>query len=66
MTGKVYPESARILGEKVSRQGMPVDVPRTWILTLRDRALSAMRADWRTDYQPHRGVGLVAQPLPRA
>ena len=41
MVGKVYPESARILGEKVSRQGLPDDVPRTWILTLRDRALSA-------------------------
>lgn len=26
--------------EKVSRQGMPDDVPRTWILTLRDRALT--------------------------
>ena len=41
MVGKVYPESARILGEKVSRQGLPDDVPRTWILTLRDRALPA-------------------------
>ena len=41
MVGKVYPESARILAEKVSRQGLPDDVPRTWILTLRDRALSA-------------------------
>ena len=40
MAGKVYPESARILGEKVTRQRMPDDVPRTWILTLRDRALS--------------------------
>jgi hypothetical protein len=40
MVGKVYPESARTLGEKVSRQGMPDDVPRTWILTLRDRALT--------------------------
>jgi pimeloyl-ACP methyl ester carboxylesterase len=41
MAGKVYPESARMLAEKVSRHGMPDDVPRTWILTLRDRALSA-------------------------
>ena len=40
MAGKVHPESARILGEKVSRRGMPDDVPRTWILTLRDRALA--------------------------
>jgi pimeloyl-ACP methyl ester carboxylesterase len=40
MTGKLYPESLRILTEKVSRRGMPDDIPRTWILTLRDRALS--------------------------
>ncbi|OBF80800.1 esterase [Mycobacterium sp. 852002-51163_SCH5372311] len=41
MADKVHPESARMLAEKVSRQGMPDDIPRTWILTLRDRALSA-------------------------
>jgi pimeloyl-ACP methyl ester carboxylesterase len=41
MSDKVYPESAQMLAEKVSRHGMPDDVPRTWILTLRDRALSA-------------------------
>ena len=29
-----------MLAEKVSRPGMPDDIPRTWILTLRDRALS--------------------------
>jgi pimeloyl-ACP methyl ester carboxylesterase len=40
IAGKVYPESARMLAEKVSRQGMPDEVPRTWILTTRDRALS--------------------------
>ena len=40
MTGKIYPESARMLAEIVSRRGMPDDIPRTWILTLRDRALS--------------------------
>ena len=40
MVGRLYPESARILGEKVSREEMPIDVPRTWILTNRDRALS--------------------------
>lgn len=37
---KIYPEFARLLGEKVSRRDMPGDVPRTWILTLRDRANS--------------------------
>jgi pimeloyl-ACP methyl ester carboxylesterase len=40
MTGKLYAESLRILVEKVSRRGMPDDIPRTWILTLRDRALA--------------------------
>lgn len=40
MAGKLYAESTRLLGEKVTRQGMPDEVPRTWLLTLRDRALS--------------------------
>lgn len=40
MTGKLYAESLRILTEKVSRRGMPDDIPRTWILTRRDRALA--------------------------
>ena len=33
-------ESARIPGEPVDRGALPEDVPRTWILTTRDRALS--------------------------
>ena len=40
MTGKLYAESLRILTENVSRRGMPDNLPRTWILTLRDRALA--------------------------
>lgn len=40
MSDKLYPESTRMLAEKVSRRGMPDDIPRTWIMTLRDRALS--------------------------
>jgi pimeloyl-ACP methyl ester carboxylesterase len=40
MTGKLYAESLRILTENMSRRGMPDDIPRTWILTLRDRALA--------------------------
>jgi pimeloyl-ACP methyl ester carboxylesterase len=40
MADKLYPESTRMLAENVSRRGMPDDIPRTWILTLRDRALS--------------------------
>jgi pimeloyl-ACP methyl ester carboxylesterase len=37
---KLQAESARIPGERVDRSGLPADVPRTWILTTRDRALS--------------------------
>jgi pimeloyl-ACP methyl ester carboxylesterase len=33
-------ESPRVPGEPVDRSGLPDDVPRTWILTTRDRALS--------------------------
>lgn len=36
---RFYAESPRVATEKVSRIGLP-DVPRTWIMTLRDRALS--------------------------
>ncbi len=36
-----YQESPSIMIEKVNRSGMPDDVPRTWILTRRDRAVSA-------------------------
>lgn len=37
---KLCAESARIPSEPVDRSGFPTDVPRTWILTTRDRALS--------------------------
>jgi pimeloyl-ACP methyl ester carboxylesterase len=40
MSGKLYPESLRILTENVSWRGMPDDIPRTWIMTLRDRAIA--------------------------
>src|ERR1700676_3230149 len=40
MAGKLCAESLRILTENVSRRGMPDYIPRTWILTLRDRALA--------------------------
>ncbi len=40
LAGKLYAESLRILTERVSRRGMPNDIPRTWILTRRDRALA--------------------------
>ena len=37
---RFYAESPSIIFENVDRSGLPDDVPRTWILTLRDRALS--------------------------
>ena len=37
---KLCAESARIPAEPVDRSGLPDGVPRTWILTTRDRALS--------------------------
>jgi len=37
MTGRLYPESSQIPVEKASHRQMPGDVPRTWILTSRDR-----------------------------
>jgi pimeloyl-ACP methyl ester carboxylesterase len=37
---RLYAESARIPAEPVDRSRLPDDVPRTWILTTRDRALS--------------------------
>ena len=36
---RFYAESPSIIFENVDRSGLPDDVPRTWILTLRDRAL---------------------------
>jgi pimeloyl-ACP methyl ester carboxylesterase len=39
LSRRLYAESPRVATEPVSRAGMP-EVPRTWILTLRDRALS--------------------------
>src|SRR5258705_1708365 len=37
--GRFYPESPSIALENVDRTGMPDSVPRTWILTTRDRTL---------------------------
>jgi pimeloyl-ACP methyl ester carboxylesterase len=37
---RLYPESVNIPAERVDRSGLPDDVPRTWIMTTRDRALS--------------------------
>jgi pimeloyl-ACP methyl ester carboxylesterase len=40
---RLYSESVGVLTEKADRSAMPDDVPRTWILTLRDRSLSSRR-----------------------
>jgi pimeloyl-ACP methyl ester carboxylesterase len=45
MACRMYPESSRIPLEKVSRRDMPDGVPRTWILTLRDRT-HPQREQW--------------------
>jgi pimeloyl-ACP methyl ester carboxylesterase len=37
---RIYAESPNVIVERVDRSDLPNDVPRTWILTLRDRALS--------------------------
>jgi pimeloyl-ACP methyl ester carboxylesterase len=37
---RFYAESPSVIFDKADRSGLPDDVPRTWILTLRDRALS--------------------------
>jgi pimeloyl-ACP methyl ester carboxylesterase len=37
---RLYPESARVIIEPADRSDLPPEVPRTWIMTLRDRALS--------------------------
>jgi len=36
---RVHTEATTIIAEPVDRSGLPDDVPRTWILTLRDHAL---------------------------
>jgi pimeloyl-ACP methyl ester carboxylesterase len=38
---RLYPESVKVIVEPVDRGEMPHDVPRTWVMTLRDRFLSA-------------------------
>jgi pimeloyl-ACP methyl ester carboxylesterase len=38
---RLYVESPNVIVEPVDRSDLPDDVPRTWIMTLRDRSLSA-------------------------
>ena len=40
VVSRLCPESPNVIFEPVDRSDLPEDVPRTWIMTLRDRALS--------------------------
>jgi pimeloyl-ACP methyl ester carboxylesterase len=56
---RLHPESARVPAEPVDRSGLPADVPRTWILTTRDRALSV--ASQRASIEALGGVETLIQ-----
>ncbi len=40
MAGRLYPDASGVAVETVTRRDMPTEVPRTWILTRRDRTHS--------------------------
>jgi pimeloyl-ACP methyl ester carboxylesterase len=44
---RIHPEAVTIVAEPADRSDLPDDVPRTWIMTLRDRPLS-VRAQFRS------------------
>jgi pimeloyl-ACP methyl ester carboxylesterase len=54
---RLYPESPSIVLEAVDRTAMPAEVPRTWILTERDRALPVKLQ--RASIEAIGGVGTV-------
>jgi pimeloyl-ACP methyl ester carboxylesterase len=56
---RYYAESPSVIFEKADRSGLPDEVPRTWILTLRDRALSV-----RSQLESIAGLGGVHTVLP--
>jgi pimeloyl-ACP methyl ester carboxylesterase len=58
---KLCAESARIPGEPVDRSGFPTKVPRTWILTTRDRALSV-----KSQHASMAALGGVQEVIPIA
>ncbi|MBJ7336478.1 alpha/beta hydrolase [Mycolicibacterium sp.] len=58
---KLCAESARIPGEPVDRSGFPAEVPRTWILTTRDRALSV-----KSQHASIAALGGVGEVIPIA
>ncbi|GFG75215.1 alpha/beta fold hydrolase [Mycobacterium botniense] len=44
---RIHPESPSVIVEPADRSDLPDDIPRTWIMTLRDRPLS-VRAQYRS------------------
>jgi pimeloyl-ACP methyl ester carboxylesterase len=42
-TSRLYQDSVRVITEPADRTALPDEVPRTWVLTTRDRALSPRR-----------------------
>ena len=56
---RLHKESVRIPTEVVDRSGLPHDVPRTWILTTRDRALSV-----RSQRRSIEALGRVQNVIP--
>jgi pimeloyl-ACP methyl ester carboxylesterase len=56
---RLYAEAARIPAEPVDRSGFPDNVPRTWILTTRDRALSQ-----KSQHASMAALGGVQEVLP--
>lgn len=56
---RTHPEAATIISEPVDRSALPDDVPRTWILTLRDHALFR-----RTQFRSIAALGGVHTLIP--
>jgi pimeloyl-ACP methyl ester carboxylesterase len=56
---RVHPEATTIITEPVDRSDLPEDVPRTWILTLRDHALFP-----RTQFRSIAALGGVQTLIP--
>jgi pimeloyl-ACP methyl ester carboxylesterase len=59
MSGRLHPDAPHIPVERVSRIGMPADVPRTWILTTRDRTHT--RKEQRASIKALGGVQTVIE-----
>ena len=59
LLARVHGESIRLVTEKVDRAQLPDDIARTWILTLRDRALSV-----RTQRKSIEAIGGVETLIP--